>query len=192
MLKSRLSSDRRKTVKELVEIVHAYGREAMMFLGDSWIGTEPYGKYFTGLGLDAVVGSVGGGVTVRMLSDMPGLRYTEGRMLPYFFPDTFYEGNESKAVAELNGNWLTARRAMMRNSIDRIGFGGYLSLAAKFPKFVERAGEVCDEFRSIYENAKGKKPHNAVKLAVLNSWGRLRSWQCYMTAHELWYQQTYS
>ncbi len=181
-----------KTVKELVEIVHAYGREAMMFLGDSWIGTEPYGKYFTELGLDAVVGSVGGGVTVRMLSDMPGLRYTEGRMLPYFFPDTFYEGNESKAVAELNGNWLTARRAMMRNPIDRIGFGGYLSLAAKFPKFVERAGEVCDEFRSIYENVKGKKPHNAVKLAVLNSWGRLRSWQCYMTAHELWYQQTYS
>mgnify|MGYP000624032469 CR=1 FL=1 len=27
--------------KELVDIVHSYGKEAMMFLGDHWIGTEP-------------------------------------------------------------------------------------------------------------------------------------------------------
>ncbi len=181
-----------KTVKELVEIVHGCGREAMMFLGDSWIGTEPYGKYFENIGLDAVVGSVGGGVTVRMLSDMPGLKYVEGRMLPYFFPDTFFEGNEENAVAELEKNWMTARRAMMRSTIDRIGFGGYLSLAAKFPKFVKRAGEICEEFRVIYEGVKGKKPYNSVKAAVLNGWGKLRSWQCFMTAHELWYQQAYS
>jgi len=32
--------------KKLVDIVHEDGREAMMFLGDNWIGTEPYGKYF--------------------------------------------------------------------------------------------------------------------------------------------------
>ena len=181
-----------ETVKELVEIVHSYGREAMMFLGDSWIGTEPYGKYFPSIGLDAVVGSVGGGVTVRMLSDMPGLRYVEGRMLPYFFPDTFFDGNEENAVAELNKNWMTARRAMMRSPLDRIGFGGYLSLAAKFPKFIARAGEICDEFREIYDSVKGKKPFNALKVGVLNSWGKIRSWQCFMTAHELWYQQAYS
>ncbi|HIZ63331.1 MAG TPA: 1,3-beta-galactosyl-N-acetylhexosamine phosphorylase [Firmicutes bacterium] len=181
-----------RTVKELVEIVHSYGREAMMFLGDSWIGTEPYGKYFADIGLDAVVGSVGGGVTVRMLSDMSGLRYVEGRMLPYFFPDTFFEENEENAVAELNKNWMTARRAMMRVPLDRIGFGGYLSLAAKFPKFVTRAGEVCEEFRRIYEGVKGKRPFSAVKVGVLNCWGKLRSWQCFMTAHELWYQQAYS
>lgn len=180
------------TVKELVDIVHSYGREAMMFLGDSWIGTEPYGKYFENIGLDAVVGSVGGGVTVRMLSDMPGLRYVEGRMLPYFFPDTFFDGNEDNAVAELDRNWMTARRAMMRAPLDRIGFGGYLSLAAKFPKFVSRAGEICSEFREIYQNVKGKKPFSALRVAVLNSWGKIRSWQCFMTAHELWYQQAYS
>ena len=57
-----------KTVRELVDIVHAEGKEAMMFLGDSWIGAEPYGEHFKTMGLDAVVGSVGGGVTVRMLS----------------------------------------------------------------------------------------------------------------------------
>ena len=48
-----------KLAKELVDIVHGYGKEAMMFLGDHWIGTEPYGKYFETIGLDAVVGSVG-------------------------------------------------------------------------------------------------------------------------------------
>ena len=42
-----------------MDIVHSYGKEAMMFLGDHWIGTEPYGKYFKSIGLDAVVGSVG-------------------------------------------------------------------------------------------------------------------------------------
>ena len=50
-----------KNVKKLVEIVHEHGREAMMFLGDNWIGTEPYGKYFESIGLDSVVGSVGNG-----------------------------------------------------------------------------------------------------------------------------------
>ena len=181
-----------ETVKELVDIVHAYGREAMMFLGDSWIGTEPYGKYFPGIGLDAVVGSVGGGVTDRKLSDMPGINYVEGRMLPHFFPDSICDGNEENAVAELNKNWLTARRAMMRAPIERIGFGGYLSLAAKFPKFIARAGEICDEFREIYDGVKGKKPFNVLKAGILNCWGKVRSWQCFMTAHELWYQQAYS
>lgn len=78
-------------VKELVDVVHANGKEAMMFLGDSWIGTEPYGEYFKNMGLDAVVGSIGGGVTVRMLSEIPHVKYREGRFLPYFFPDTFFE-----------------------------------------------------------------------------------------------------
>lgn len=181
-----------KTVKELVEIVHENGKEAMMFLGDSWIGTEPYGDYFRETGLDAVVGSVGGGVTVRMLSEIPHVKYREGRFLPYFFPDTFFEGNEDNAIAELDRNWVTARRAMLRKPLDRIGFGGYLSLAAKFPKFVERVGQVCDEFRSIVEAAGREKPYAGITAAVLNAWGKLRSWQSHMVAHELWYQQIYS
>ena len=81
---------------------------------------------------------------------------------------------------------------MMRAPLDRIGFGGYLSLAAKFPSFVRRAGEICEEFRGIYGSVKGKKPFNVLRVAVLNCWGKLRSWQCFMTAHELWYQQAYS
>lgn len=179
-----------QTAKRLVDEVHKAGKEAMMFLGDNWIGTEPYGKYFKDIDLDAVVGSVGGGVTVRMLSEIPNVRYTEGRFLPYFFPDTFYEGG--RPTDELNKNWLTARRALMRKPVDRIGYGGYLSLAAKFPDFVARVSQICDEFRGIYKHVKGKKPYSGVKVGILNCWGKLRSWQCYMVAHELWYREIYS
>ena len=181
-----------KTVRELVDIVHESGKEAMMFLGDDWIGAEPYGKYFKDMNLDAVVGSVGGGVTVRMLSEIPHVKYHEGRFLPYFFPDTFFDGNEENAVAELNRNWVTARRAMMRKPLDRMGFGGYLSLAAKFPSFIDRVTEITDEFRTIYDALDNKKPYCTLKVAVLNEWGKLRSWQSHMVAHELWYQQIYS
>ena len=179
-----------KKAKELVEIIHEAGREAMMFLGDNWIGTEPYGPYFEDIGLDAVVGSVGGGATLRLISDIPGVKYTEGRFLPYFFPDTFYEGNDP--CIEAIDNWLSARRALMRNPVDRIGYGGYLSLAYKFPKFVDYIEKVTDEFRLIYDNVKGKKAYCGLKVGILNSWGKIRSWQPYMVAHALWYKQTYS
>ena len=179
-----------KKAKKLVEITHEAGREAMMFLGDNWIGTEPYGPYFEDIGLDAVVGSVGGGATLRLISDIPGVKYTEGRFLPYFFPDTFYEGNDP--CIEAIDNWLSARRALMRNPVDRIGYGGYLSLAYKFPKFVDYIEKVTDEFRLIYDNVKGKKAYCGLKVGILNSWGKIRSWQPYMVAHALWYKQTYS
>ena len=39
-----------KLAKKFVDICHEYGKEAMMFLGDHWIGTEPYGKYFESIG----------------------------------------------------------------------------------------------------------------------------------------------
>lgn len=179
-----------KKARELVELVHEAGREAMMFLGDNWIGTEPYGKYFPEIGLDAVVGSVGGGATLRLISDIPGVKYTEGRFLPYFFPDTFHEGNDP--CVEARDNWLSARRALMRKPVDRIGYGGYLSLAYPFPAFVDYIGKVTEEFREIYDNISGSRPYCGLKVAILNCWGQLRSWQAFMVAHALWYKQTYS
>lgn len=125
-----------KMAKELVDLCHENGKEAMMFLGDNWIGTEPYGKYFPSIGLDAVVGSVGNGTTMRMIADIPGVKYTEGRFLPYFFPDVFNETGDP--VGEARENWLQARRAILRSPLDRIGYGGYLGLAVKFPEFVEQ------------------------------------------------------
>ena len=61
-----------KIVKEMVDITHAHQKEAMMFLGDHWIGTEPYMDEFENIGLDAVVGSVGNGATLRLISDIDG------------------------------------------------------------------------------------------------------------------------
>ncbi|MBO5070891.1 MAG: 1,3-beta-galactosyl-N-acetylhexosamine phosphorylase, partial [Roseburia sp.] len=132
-----------KLAKELVDIVHAYGKEAMMFLGDHWIGTEPYGKYFKNIGLDAVVGSVGDGVTLRMISDIKGVGCTEGRLLPYFFPDVFCA--EGDPIGEAQENWLKARRAILRSPLDRIGYGGYLKYAVEWPHFTEEIQKVVEE-----------------------------------------------
>lgn len=176
--------------KILVDIVHEYGKEAIMFLGDNWIGTEPYGKYFKDIGMDAVVGSVGGGQTMRLISDIPYVKYTEGRFLPYFFPDTFYEGNDP--TIEGIDNWVTARRAIMRSPLSRIGYGGYPSLAYKFPKFVDMVSNIADEFRVIIDNIEGKKPYARKTVAIMNAWGELRRWQAFMVAHALHYKQIYS
>ena len=124
-----------KLAKEMVDITHECGCEAMMFLGDHWIGTEPFMPEFKTIGLDAVVGSVGNGATLRLISDIEGVKYTEGRFLPYFFPDTFHEGGDP--VREAKENWVTARRAILRKPIDRIGYGGYLKLALQFPDFID-------------------------------------------------------
>ena len=91
-------------------------------------------RYFKDLGIDAVVGSVGNGTTLRLISDIPGVKYTEGRFLPYFFPDVFCEGGDP--IQEAKVNWVTARRAILRSPLDRIGYGGYLKLALQFPDFV--------------------------------------------------------
>ena len=179
-----------KLMKVLVDICHENGREAMMFLGDHWIGTEPFGEYFKEVGLDAVVGSVGNGTTLRLISDIPGVKYTEGRFLPYFFPDVFHEGGDP--IREAKVNLVTARRAILRKPIDRIGYGGYLKLALQFPDFIQYIEEICDEFRLLYENVGGQTPYNHFTVGVLNSWGTLRSWGTHMVAHAIDYKQTYS
>ena len=176
--------------REMVDITHEYGLEAMMFLGDHWIGTEPFMDEWKSIGLDAVVGSVGNGSTLRLISDIPGVRYTEGRFLPYFFPDTFHEGGDP--VKEARENWVTARRAILRKPIDRIGYGGYLKLALQFPDFVDYIESVCDEFRLLYENIRGTTPYCVKTVAVLNCWGRMRSWGCHMVHHALYQKQNYS
>lgn len=180
-----------KLAKEMVDIVHSYGKEAMMFLGDHWIGTEPFGKYFANIGLDAVVGSVGDGVTLRMISDIKGVKYTEGRLLPYFFPDVFCEGGNP--IGEAQENWLKARRAILRSPLDRIGYGGYLKLAAESPGFIDEIKHVVNEFRLIHENMQGTKAYTApFKVAILNCWGGLRRWMSNQVHHAIWHREIYS
>ena len=179
-----------KLAKEMVDITHELGCEAMMFLGDHFIGTEPFMEEFKTIGLDAVVGSVGNGSTLRLISDIPGVKYTEGRFLPYFFPDTFHEGGDP--VREAKENWVTARRAILRSPIDRIGYGGYLKLALQFPEFMDYVESVCNEFRLLYTNIKGTTPYTVKTVAVLNCWGKCRSWGCHMVHHALYQKQNYS
>ena len=177
--------------KELVDIVHSYGKEAMMFLGDHWIGTEPYGPYFETIGLDAVVGSVGDGVTMRMISDIKGVKYTEGRLLPYFFPDVFCEGGDP--IGEAHTNWLKARRAILRSPLDRIGYGGYLKLALEWPGFIDTIRHVIDEFRDIHETIQGTQAYvSPFKVAILNCWGANRRWMNNQVHHAIWYREIYS
>ena len=180
----------RANVKKLASLSHEAGKEAMMFLGDQWIGTEPYKDGFEDLGLDAVVGSIGDGTTTRMIADIPGVKYTEGRFLPYFFPDTFYEGNDPSIEAW--DNWRKARRAILRSPIARMGYGGYLSLAAKFPKFVDAVEHISDEFRDIHDRTDGEAARGVLNVAILNCWGKMRSWMAYTVAHALPNKQTYS
>ena len=173
-----------------VRRVHEAGKRAIMFLGDHWIGTEPYGRHFAKIGLDGVVGSVGDGVTLRMIADIPA-PMREGRFLPYFFPDVFREGGDP--TAEFMAVWNKARRALLHCPLDRMGFGGYLSLAAGFPRFVDQVGEACDEFRELWEKRGGAVSSKAsFKIAFLNAWGRLRAWQGYQVAHSSWNQRAYS
>ena len=145
---------------------------------------------FAGIGLDSVVGSVGNGSTLRLIADIPGVRYTEGRFLPYFFPDTFHPGGDP--VREAKENWVTARRAILRKPIDRIGYGGYLKLACQFPDFIDYVESVCHEFRELYKNVKGTTPYCFKTVAVLNCWGKMRAWGCHMVHHALYQKQNYS
>ena len=66
---------------------------------------------------------------------------------------------------------------MIRTPVDRIGYGGYLSLAAKFPDFVDQVAQLSQEFRTILEyTKKTKSARLPAKVGILNAWGAMRSW----------------
>ena len=178
-------------MKEMTDIVHEYGKEAMMFLGDHWIGCEPFMPEFQKSGVDAIVGSVGNGSTLRLISDIEGVKYTEGRLLPYFFPDVFCPGGDP--IGEARTNWLKARRAVLRSPLDRIGYGGYLKLASSWPGFIDEIQNVVGEFRQIHENMQGTKSYVApFKVAILNCWGHQRKWMSNQVHHSIYHRETYS
>ena len=95
-------------------------------------------------------------------------------------------------VKEAKVNWVTARRAILRSPIQRIGYGGYLKLALEFPDFVQYIKEVCEEFRTLYDNIQGTTPYCVKRVAVLNCWGKMRSWGNHMVHHAIYYKQNYS
>jgi 1,3-beta-galactosyl-N-acetylhexosamine phosphorylase len=161
--------------RELVEKCHKAGKKAAIFWGDHWIGVEPYSARFQEMKIDINIGACEDGVALRRLADAPGPQTKEIRLYPYFFPDVFASGGNP--LRESLSNWVKIRRALLRNCVDRIGYGGYTSLALKFPEFVQHVGDICDEFRTIKANSQQTKPYTAdIKVYVLNAWGKLRSW----------------
>ncbi len=160
---------------ELVEMAHNAGKKTAMFQGDHWIGTEPFLESYQQIGLDINIGAVEDGVALRRLTDSMGDQTREARFYPYFFPDVFREGNDP--VVESMSNWVKIRRAMLQKPLDRIGYGGYLSLANKFPHFIDHVTEISREFGEYLDNTQGSESQKLPgKIAVLSAWGKARSW----------------
>jgi len=161
--------------RALTDRAHAAGKRTAMFWGDHWVGTEPYSPAFREAGIDIHVGACEDGVALRRVADAPGPQVKEIRLYPYLFPDVFREGGDP--VGESVSNWVKIRRALMRKQVDRIGYGGYLSLVEKFPAFVEQVTRLCDEFREFRTMSRGDESYKApVRVGVLNAWGKWRSW----------------
>jgi beta-D-galactosyl-(1->4)-L-rhamnose phosphorylase len=174
--------------RELIDIVHGYGKKALMFYDDSWVGTEPCGKRFGELGFDGVIKCGFSGFEVRLLASVKtGIR--ELRLHPYLFP-TGVDGSPSflpggDPAGEARRYWAAMRRGMLRVPIDRIGLGGYLHLVQQKPEFVDCIEELADEFRMIQSLHRGGKPFTLrPRVAVLHAWGSLRPWTLSGHFHE--------
>jgi len=167
--------------KQCVRQVHAAGKKAVLFYCDHWIGTEPYKPKFREIGFDGIIGPCINGREVRRIADVPCELVKELRLYPYFFTvdllnrPTFQDGGDP--VADCKKYWMWIRRAMLRKLVHRIGYGGYLDLAVKFPDFIDYIEYQTKEFYGICENTDFTPVENApFKVGILNAWGRDRSW----------------
>ncbi len=71
--------------KQLVELVHSYGKQACVFYDDSWIGLEPYHSRFKEFGFDGLIKCVFSGYEARLCAGVP-VKTHELRLHPYLFP----------------------------------------------------------------------------------------------------------
>ena len=174
--------------KKLIDMVHEYGKKAYVFYDDSWVGVEPWGERFKEFGFDGLIKCVFSGYEARLCAgvDIPT---HELRLHPYLFPvglggaPTFSEGGNPTLDAKKY--WNSVRRALLREKIDRIGLGGYLSLTLPFPDFNDYIAKVADEFRLVRSFHDAGKPYAIkTKVAVLHYWGKLRSWTLSGHFHE--------
>jgi 1,3-beta-galactosyl-N-acetylhexosamine phosphorylase len=171
----------RDYTRKCVEKVHNAGKKAILFFCDHWIGVEPYLDGFEDLGFDGIVGPCLSGVELRRISDVPVKMFKEVRLYPYFFElnlqdEPVFKG-DGDPVKECKKWWKGIRRALLRRCVDRIGFGGYLELALKYPDFLDYVEELASEFRTVLHKTKKTKPYSmSKKVAVLDCWGKIRSW----------------
>lgn len=174
--------------RKLVDLVHEYGKKAYVFFDDSWIGVEPYGKYFKDFNFDGLIKCVFSGFEVRLCAGADA-KVHELRLHPYLFPvglggvPTFSEGGNPTLDAK--NYWISVRRALLRQCVDRLGLGGYLHLTENYPDFNDYIEELLGEFRLIKSLHKNDEIYTIpIKVAVLHSWGKLRSWTLSGHFHE--------
>lgn len=174
--------------RTLVEIIHSFGKEAYVFYDDSWVGMEPYGKYFASVGFDGLIKCVFSGFECRLCAGAQ-VPVHELRFHPYLFPvglgglPTFSEGGHPEKDAE--AYWLHVRRALARQCVDRIGLGGYLHLTIGQDAFNDTIEEMAKAFRHLKElHAQGAPAELPLTVAVLHAWGSLRSWTLSGHFHE--------
>lgn len=174
--------------KVLVDIIHKHGKQAYVFYDDSWVGMEPCGERFQSVGFDGLIKCVFSGFECRLCA-YAKVPVHELRFHPYLFPvglngtPTFSEGGtpEKDAVRY----WRSVRRALLRQPVERIGLGGYLHLTQKFPAFNDAIADIADEFRTIKQLHKNGAPYVLpIRVAVLHTWGKLRSWTLSGHFHE--------
>lgn len=174
--------------KKLVELVHSYGKKAYVFYDDSWVGIEPYNGRFQEFGFDGLIKCVFSGFEARLCAGVE-VPVHELRLHPYLFPvglggaPTFGKGGQP--TLEAKKFWINVRRALLREPVERIGLGGYLHLVEDYPDFVDFIEQVSDEFRLIQSFHAAGKPYSIrTRVAVLHSWGKLRSWTLSGHFHE--------
>ena len=174
--------------KELVEIIHSFGKEAYVFYDDSWVGMEPCGEYFTSVGFDGLIKCVFSGFECRLCAEAK-VPVHELRFHPYLFPvglgglPTFSEGGHPEEDAYQY--WMHVRRALVRQPVERIGLGGYLHLTIGQEPFNRAIEEMAVTFRKIKAlHAQGAPAELPVNVAVLHTWGKLRSWTLSGHFHE--------
>lgn len=174
--------------RELVDMVHRRGKQAYVFYDDSWIGVEPYSELFPKFGFDGLIKCVFSGFEVRLCAGAK-IKTHELRLHPYLFPvglggaPTFSEGGHPDIDAKKY--WISVRRALLRQPVDRLGLGGYLHLTEGYPEFNDAIEDIMHEFREIKAmHADGGVYTLPLKVRVLHSWGRLRSWTLSGHFHE--------
>ncbi len=174
--------------KRCVDVVHRHGKKAYVFYDDSWIGLEPWNGHFEEFGFDGLIKCVFSAFEARLCAGAP-VKTHELRLHPYLFPTglsgepTFAPGGRPERDARMY--WLRVRRALLRVKIDRIGLGGYLHLTEPFPEFQEEITRIADEFRALRALHEGGAPLKSdVKIAVIQSWGGIRTWNCAGHMHE--------
>ena len=178
----------RAASRELIDIVHEAGKKAYVFYDDCWIGMEPYNGHFEEFGFDGIIKCVFSGYEIRLCANVKAPVH-EIRFHPYLFPvglggaPTFSPGGSPGDDARRY--WISVRRALLRQKIERCGLGGYLHLTENYPDFIDAMDGILSEFRQISALHDMSAPcFLKPKVAVLHSWGSLRSWTLSGHFHE--------